>query len=344
MRQIEFLYELKRELRTLPEDLVLDLLTDYEEHFQHGKENGKTEETICEELGSPKDVAEEYLYQYRERIQDMNQESRFSDDERRSDARRENGKRSRDQERYWEGDVYYTEAGPRESHMIKEERAFPANEIEAVVVEAQLEIVSVLEDHRDDILVRIYGETVWEQVFQINRKGNTVEVKTKKAQKSFIWNKKNTFVGNIRIEVLVPQNWNRDVMVKANMGSITIDGNFHYLSAKASMGSVKVKGWHKEVDIVANMGAIRLDHFCAEGRVKSDMGSISFRAPIEQVGLVSARTSMGSVSVPKWLQTQENVRHWTEGKRHMIQFDNAPVRLEVSCSMGSVKFSKGDRE
>lgn len=61
MKKEEFMREFKKALDKMSEAERADILYDYEEHFMIGKENGKTEEEICLELGSPKEIANNYL-------------------------------------------------------------------------------------------------------------------------------------------------------------------------------------------------------------------------------------------------------------------------------------------
>lgn len=59
MNKVEYLEALKEALKNTDKDVMDEILADYEEHFQVGMENGKTEEEICEELGSIEDLVEE---------------------------------------------------------------------------------------------------------------------------------------------------------------------------------------------------------------------------------------------------------------------------------------------
>lgn len=65
MTKDKFLQELLEHLRKLPEEERNDILYDYEEHFQFGIEEGKTEEEIIKALGSPKAIAKETLASHR---------------------------------------------------------------------------------------------------------------------------------------------------------------------------------------------------------------------------------------------------------------------------------------
>lgn len=65
MHKEQFLRELSGHLRKLPEEERKDILYDYEEHFQFGLEEGKTEGEIVKGLGSPKAIAKEMLALYR---------------------------------------------------------------------------------------------------------------------------------------------------------------------------------------------------------------------------------------------------------------------------------------
>lgn len=61
MKKQEFLDLLRHYLRYLPSIVIEDIVQDYEEHFLMGSEKGKSEEQICVELGSPRDIADDYL-------------------------------------------------------------------------------------------------------------------------------------------------------------------------------------------------------------------------------------------------------------------------------------------
>ncbi|KFN03452.1 DUF1700 domain-containing protein [Bacillus clarus] len=65
MNKEQFLRELLGHLRKLPEEERQDILYDYEEHFQFGFEEGKTESEIIKGLGAPKTIAKELLALYR---------------------------------------------------------------------------------------------------------------------------------------------------------------------------------------------------------------------------------------------------------------------------------------
>lgn len=67
MRQSEYLRELKEclETRVTPEELT-DILSDYESFFISGREEGRTEDEISEELGSPAFLAKSLLEEYGE--------------------------------------------------------------------------------------------------------------------------------------------------------------------------------------------------------------------------------------------------------------------------------------
>ncbi len=61
MKRIDFLNELYHYLRVLSHEERNDILEDYREHFREGEIEGKTEEQICEELGSPLECAKQYV-------------------------------------------------------------------------------------------------------------------------------------------------------------------------------------------------------------------------------------------------------------------------------------------
>lgn len=61
MTRKEFLTALNQYLVTLSAEEKADIISDYEEHFRVGLENGKTEAEIAAALGSPYDVAAQFL-------------------------------------------------------------------------------------------------------------------------------------------------------------------------------------------------------------------------------------------------------------------------------------------
>ncbi|BBB92005.1 MAG TPA: DUF1700 domain-containing protein [Methylomusa anaerophila] len=64
MTKQEFLSKLEELLKSMPEGERKDILYDYEEHFQNGMANGKSEEEIAGSLGSPQTIAKEILAGY----------------------------------------------------------------------------------------------------------------------------------------------------------------------------------------------------------------------------------------------------------------------------------------
>jgi len=59
MKKEEYMGALKSALTTFDEELVQEIVSDYEERFRVGLEKGKTEEQVISELGSIKDLVEE---------------------------------------------------------------------------------------------------------------------------------------------------------------------------------------------------------------------------------------------------------------------------------------------
>lgn len=62
MKKQEFLDLLRYYLQKLPKGVVDEIVAEYRTHFEEGMAHGKTEEEICADLGSPREIAKEYLY------------------------------------------------------------------------------------------------------------------------------------------------------------------------------------------------------------------------------------------------------------------------------------------
>ncbi len=61
MTRNEYLSKLKSYLSSLREGELREILLDYEEHFNIGRDKGKTDDEISSELGSPREVADSIL-------------------------------------------------------------------------------------------------------------------------------------------------------------------------------------------------------------------------------------------------------------------------------------------
>ena len=61
MKKDEFFAQLRNAFAGMDEELLTDILGDYENHFKEGMENGKSEEEICEELGNVEEIRQAFL-------------------------------------------------------------------------------------------------------------------------------------------------------------------------------------------------------------------------------------------------------------------------------------------
>lgn len=61
MKKDEFFAQLRTAFAGMDEELIMDILGDYENHFKEGIENGKSEEEICEELGNVEEIRQAFL-------------------------------------------------------------------------------------------------------------------------------------------------------------------------------------------------------------------------------------------------------------------------------------------
>lgn len=61
MNKIDFLNELYYYLESLPKNEKEEIIADFREHFREGTAEGKTEEQICSELGTPFECARQYV-------------------------------------------------------------------------------------------------------------------------------------------------------------------------------------------------------------------------------------------------------------------------------------------
>lgn len=64
MNKEQYLKNLDKALKRLPQEEREDIIQDFKEHFSIGLEEGKTEEAISDSLGSPQQIAKELLATY----------------------------------------------------------------------------------------------------------------------------------------------------------------------------------------------------------------------------------------------------------------------------------------
>ena len=83
MNKNEFLSILASGLKDFPEKELADILFDYLEHFTIGKSNGKTEEEIIKELGTPYEIVYQYRSAYLEKValDDEPDTSKYTEDD-----------------------------------------------------------------------------------------------------------------------------------------------------------------------------------------------------------------------------------------------------------------------
>ncbi len=90
MNKIEYLEALKEALKDTEESVMEEIVSDYEEHFQIGAEKGKSEEQICEELGSIEDLVNEIKEVYQTNNKKQDSKDKTSSGEKKSFDRRFN--------------------------------------------------------------------------------------------------------------------------------------------------------------------------------------------------------------------------------------------------------------
>jgi DUF4097 and DUF4098 domain-containing protein YvlB len=81
MNKTEYLNALKTALKDTDEGVIEEIVSDYEEHFQIGMEDGKTEAQICEDLGAIDDLVEEIKEVYHTGKEENQKEDKESDED-----------------------------------------------------------------------------------------------------------------------------------------------------------------------------------------------------------------------------------------------------------------------
>lgn len=74
MNRVEYMQRLAEGLKEYDEEFAMDILEDYKRHFDEAAQDGRSEESVCDELGSPEDFFKDIPEEFKKTAQQKNGE------------------------------------------------------------------------------------------------------------------------------------------------------------------------------------------------------------------------------------------------------------------------------
>lgn len=250
MNEQQFMELLDYYFRNVDSYVYEEIKKDYLEHFRLGRESGKTEEEISRELGSPKDIYQEY------KESDLIDEKSVLDFSGIMDMAQSFGK-------------LFTKQDVEKEEFIQEEVLFD-NKYHRIEVKVNTNI-SITSEERDTIEV-VYHKTDDEYVLPIKEEGHVLKIGnldvnrivTKKSPLRSLYIKLPkqsdlginiaSISGNVKINV-----GNNDVSIKTMVGDISVESEGEGAFINTASGNVTVSGIRKQVKIISAAGNISVE-------------------------------------------------------------------------------------
>lgn len=363
MNRNTWIKKLRKALNNYPAHLVDEIIEDYQEHFENGLYQGKSEEEIARELGNPKDVAKEYLGDKNISFWDQVRSNRilniiifiiFVVGLITIFPYAVNVTSSLIKGVLWLilfvigvglivtfGIIYYLKRKFGETFKfvqtssplsdVYQYRQHTAMGIERIVIDSSLSNVTVKTTKENIISATLEGQSNIEASdLTMERNDDTLYIKSETEKGTYIH--KNTNI-SLTLTINIPDEKQYDIEVKSNMGSVNIEPETSKLKVKSMMGSLKIYGQQNEIDLSTSMGSIKLYHFDGHGRIKSSMGSINFMDSDYLSATLEINLSMGSLKV----LNDRFIKEQLSKKRVRIQGTQPSKTIHISSSMGNVK-------
>lgn len=366
-----YLRKLRRALKDLPPEVVNEIIADYQEHFDSGKAQGKSEQQISSELGNPKEVAQEYLgyapsKKHKENVLTVSKILYFL--------------------------IFLVGLFTILPHLlkittsvlsavflflliiiligvviavimiwyiknkinhVKDGKFFNGNftfnsdssDYHNIAVDKRfifdspninkIKVTSALES------VHIDSKDINE--IQIHLYGNSninydhMIVSEEGNTLSINTLKEmnmNTNHSKVKLEITVPNNREFDLDAKVTMGNIVINNSNINCVVSTKTGEIKINAPQDHIDLDAKMGNIKLSNFYGSGKIKVSMGNCTFKNSEMLKGTIEISTKMGSVkSNPSKIRFKYDSEH-----NKQIVFDSSPHFIKIDSKMGSINF------
>lgn len=142
------------------------------------------------------------------------------------------------------------------------------------------------------------------------------------------------FGSNAKPMVTVRMNPLLALDAEVGAGKLTVNGVQGPIKAEVAMGSLRIEGTRDPFDVEVAMGSAhisgRLDH--GDAKVRCDMGSAQITLEEGSSAKISARTSMGKVTLPGGSPVAG-----IGGGPSEATVGTGAANLDIECAMGSVK-------
>lgn len=355
-----YLNKLRKALEGMPQEMIEEIISDYQEHFEFGQLNGKSEDQISRELGHPKDVAKEYLGAKPKKMK----KQAFSIAKAlyfiiflvglftilphllKATANV-----------LWAififiliiagiglvlGAVVIWYLKNRMNEMkniswnwhsknkgdvkeIKKVFWFDKDKIHNIRIKSVLENIVVKVDDVDQFKIQFDGESSFDyNHVVVSEEGDTLTINS-----IFQEPVESSHTQSVICSVLVPKDKTYNLNVDSALGNVTIEGSFNHLSVDGKTGNINVFGPSHQVDLDSKLGNINLTNFYGSGKISCKMGNASFIGSELLKGKMKISTKLGNFKNKGLTQIRQ------EG--NTIIFDENHEFLDVSTAMGNIE-------
>lgn len=306
-----YLEKLKQYLGNIGQDEKEEIINDFREHFLMAVRQGKTEEEVCWLLGSPEEIARQYVEGVGEAIP--------------------YGK-------FPEGYGYETEVNIHERFPVEQIR-----EIKTDFKSCSIQVKGITQgETNDEITVDIEGKTIIPFEVRITDGTLTISQRIPGGNDFFLSRVFNLKQFNAEAKILIPQNYTGIIDLTSSNGSIQMEGLSKLTSGKIKTGSgnIKITDATGEFEVSTGSGNINMNGF--SGTLQARTGSGSVHTEIESLtGKSSFSTGSGGVHLQAERVTSDiQVRTGSGGIEINIQALFAGLR--ASTGVGNVQCTFGE--
>lgn len=363
-----YLRKLRKALEGLPQSMIEEIISDYQEHFEFGELEGKTQEQISKELGNPKEVAKEYLGT---KVVKHDKKVVLSISKVIYFIIFLVGlltilphllkittnvlvaifwflliiigigvvmaaiiifyfKRKFNSIKEEGFSFNFNSKSDSQSNTINKHYSFDPESIKTIKVTSVLENVKVVKGSQKDISVLFEGKSSFDyNHIVIIEEGSLLHINSMKKESSGVSHNQ-----SVKLLITVPTDKIYNIEIDSAVGTVNIEGQYGHVNVENKTGKVVINGQQESVDIDCKMGSVKLYNFNANGTINVEMGNVTFSNTELLRGQVEVRTKMGSLS-----SDPSKLRFDYHNKtNNVITFDDSHQYLVIDSKMGNVKF------
>jgi type 1 fimbria pilin len=349
MDKKEFLDLTKYYLKTrdVPEEEIKEILEDFEEHFQIGFEEGRTEEEICDSLGDPKEISKNYESNRKPQVLYYNK----------SEIMNKNFELDNIKTITYELNVGSVEVYPSQDNKIHVELLVDSedyvNEASAKVdgdllnIKVDINIKGMI-FHQKCVLrllipkskeINIIGKVVTGSIdiADINTHHISSVVKTGEVKAVNIVS--NSFLADVNTGSIKMKNIQSNIRSTLKAGDINGENisASEIVDLKLHAGDIKLKGIYSDLNVELKMGDFELEdsYYRKNGEVTVKTGGIKYITGEKSEGFIEAETKIGSVKIKNSMNILNREKIFTK-EFVKAKFEKGENKIKLSSKVGDI--------